>query len=183
MANQTHTMTRLLFLLPVVLLAACTPPSGGGDAAASDSADALFARNCETAMALIRDFDNEDIPAIRAHFADSARWRPTTFGKTEPASLEDKVNGWTKAFARYDFDLLTEDVRLLPGVNAESGKPDGSVRVYFDWELVRPATDSTEHKAVPITYYESWDFDADGKIWLTQIFGDETAAMQALNDL
>jgi len=180
-------MTRLLFLLPVVLLAACTPPSDGGhaDAAASDSADALFARNCETAMALIRDFDNEDIPAIRAHFADSARWRPTTFGKTEPASLDDKVNGWTKAFARYDFDLVTEaeDLRLLPGVNAQTGEPDGSVRVYFDWEAAIPATDSTERKAVTITYYESWDFDADGKIWLTQIFGDETAAMQALNDM
>ena len=170
-------MIRLLFLFPVVLFVACTPPAG------DVSADALFEKNCETAMALIRDFDNEDIPAIRAHFADSARWRPTTFGKTEPASLEDKVSGWTQAFSRYDFDLLTQDVALLPGVNAESGDPDGSVRVYFDWELVRPATDSTERKAVSITYYESWDFDADGKIWLTQIFGDETAAMQALNDM
>ena len=40
-----------------------------------------------------------------------------------------------------------------------------------------------ERKAVTIKYYESWDFDADGKIWLTQIFGDVTAAMQALNDM
>ena len=128
-------------------------------------------------------FDNEDIPAIRAHFADSARWRATTYGKTEPASLEDKVYGWTNAFAQYDFDLVTEDLRLLPGVNAQTGEPDGSVRVYFDWEAAIPATDSTERKAVTITYYESWDFDADGKIWLTQIFGDETAAMQALNGM
>lgn len=45
------------------------------------------------------------------------------------------------------------------------------------------APDSTERKAFTITYYESWDFDADGKIWLTQIFGDETAAMQALNGM
>ena len=165
--------------LPAFMLAACTPSAVGG----SSEAEVVFEQNCVTARALIRDFDNEDIPAIRAHFADSARWRPTAFGKTEPASLEDKVNGWTRAFAKYDFDLLTEDLRLLPGVNAQTGNPDGSVRVYFDWEAAIPATDSTERKAVTITYYESWDFDADGKIWLTQIFGDETAAMQALNGM
>ena len=97
--------------------------------------------------------------------------------------LEEKVSGWEGAFAKYDFDLVTEDVQLLPGVNADTKEPDGSVRVYFDWEAAIPATDSTERKAVTIKYYESWDFDADGKIWLTQIFGDVTAAMQALNDM
>ena len=96
--------------------------------------------------------------------------------------LEDKIQGWKKAFAKYDFNLVTEDLQLLPGVNAKTGLPDGSVRVYFDWEAVIPATDSTERKAVMIAYYESWDFDADGKIWLTQIYGDETAAMQTLNE-
>ena len=75
-----------LLLLPAFWLVACTPPAGGG----SSQADALFKQNCETARALIRDFDNEYIPAISAHFADSARWSPTTFGKTEPASLRTK---------------------------------------------------------------------------------------------
>lgn len=172
-------MKYLLYFFPALLLAACSSPAGDQ----RSDADALFAQNAETAMALIRDFDSENIDAIRSHFADSARWRPTTFGQTEPASLQDKVTGWTAAFAKYDFDLATEAPRLLPGVNAETGAPDGSVRVYFDWDVIRPATDSTERKSVTITYYESWDFDADGKIWLTQIFGDETAAMQALNGM
>lgn len=172
-------MKQLFFFLSVVVLASCAPAAEHNPQAA----DALFVRNAETARALIQDFDNEDIPAIRAHFSDSARWRPTVFGQTEPAFLEDKVTGWEAAFARYDFDLATEDVRLLPGVNAQTGAPDGSVRVYFDWDIVRPATDSTARKSVRITYYESWDFDADGKIWLTQIFGDETAAMQALKSM
>ena len=169
----------LFFSLPAFMLLACV----SSDVGTPSEADALFEQNCETARALVRDFDNEDIPAIRAHFADSARWGPTTFGKTEPASLEDKVQGWTHAFAKYDFDLVTEDMRLLPGVNAQTGLPDGSVRVYFDWEAAIPATDTTERKAVTISYYESWDFDAAGKIWLTQIYGDETEAMRVLNGL
>ena len=56
-------------------------------------------------MALIRDFDNEDIAAVRSHFADTAQWRPSAFGKTEPSFLEEKVSGWEGAFAKYDFDL------------------------------------------------------------------------------
>jgi len=172
-------MKHFAFLLPALLLVACTPPAEGG----SSQADAIFEKNSETAMALIRDFDNEDIAAVRSHFADTAQWRPSAFGKTEPSFLEEKVSGWEVAFAKYDFDLVTEDVQLLPGVNADTKEPDGSVRVYFDWEAAIPATDSTERKAVTIKYYESWDFDADGKIWLTQIFGDVTAAMQALNDM
>ena len=177
--SKTNPMKHFLFLLvPAFLLSACTPSSGGVES----KADVLFEQNCKTARALIRDFDAEDIPAIRAHFSDSARWRATTFGMTEPAMLEDKIQGWQKAFAKYDFNLVTEDLQLLPGVNAKTGLPDGSVRVYFDWEAVIPATDSTERKAAVIAYYESWDFDADGKIWLTQIYGDETAAMQTLNE-
>ena len=172
-------MKHLFFLFAAISIVACTSPAPGE----APNADALFNQNCETARALIRDFDSEDIAAIRSHFADSAVWRPTNFGQLDTVSLEDKVAGWTAAFATYDFDLVTKDLQLLPGVNVETKQPDGSVRVYFDWDLVRPATDTTERKSVTITYYESWDFDADGKIWLTQIFGDETAAMKALNDM
>jgi len=173
-------MNKFFFLLPAILMLACTPPS---DNVIVSEADALFAKNSETAMALIRDFDNEDLEGVRSHFADSAQWRATTFGKTEPATLEEKVKGWEVAWATYDFNLVTNDLQLLPGVNADTKEPDGSVRVYFDWDLVRPATDSTERKSVTLTYYESWDFDADGNIWLIQLFGDETAAMNALNDM
>ena len=160
-------------------MAACTSSLPGE---VSD-AEALFNQNCETARALIRDFDNEDIEAIRSHFADSARWRPTSLGELDAVSLEDKVSEWTAAFAMYDFDLATEELQFLPGVNPETRLPNGSVRTYFDWDLVRPSTDSTDRKSVTITYYESWDFDSDGKIWFTQVFGDATAAMKALNDM
>ena len=173
-------MNHNFLLLPAILMLACTPTS---DDASVGQADALFKKNSETALALIRDFDNENLEGVKSHFADSALWRPTTFGITEPTSLKDKMTEWEAAWPMYDFDLATTDLRLLPGVNAETNAPDGSVRVYFDWDLVRPATDSTQRKSVMVSYYESWDFDADGKIWLTQIYGDATAAMNALNDM
>ena len=167
-------------LSTALLLGSCSGPAQADGAA---KVDAMFAENCKTAEALIRDFDDEDLVAVQGHFADSAQWLPSMFGKSDTASLRDKVEGWKTAWATYDFNLLTEEVVLLPGVNADTKEVDGSVRVYFDWELVRPATDSTDRKAVQVSYYESWDFDAAGKIWLTQIYGDATAAMQALNDM
>ena len=173
-------MKHNFFLLPTILMFACTSSS---EERSISKADALFIKNSETAMALIRDFDNEDLEGVRSHFADSAQWRPTTFGETKLATLEDKMKGWEAAWAIYDFDLATPDLQLLPGVDGVTKKPNGSVRVYFDWNLVRPATDSTERKSVKLSYYESWDFDADGKIWMTQIFADKTAAMKALNDM
>ena len=178
--KHQNNMNQYYFLLPAMLMLACTPPSDDGSMGEVNS---LFAKNSETAMALIRDFDNEDLDGVRSHFADSARWRQTTFGKIEPTTIEDQMKGWEEAWKIYDFDLATNDFHLLPGVDSDTKKPDGSVRVYFDWDLVRPATDSTERKSVKLSYYESWDFDADGKIWLTQIFGDATAAMNALNDM
>jgi len=60
--------------------------------------------------------------------------------------------------------------------------PDGSVRVYFDWRYTKPATDSTEARTVDLSLYEAWEFDADGRIWLTQLYGDIGATIRALND-
>jgi hypothetical protein len=171
-------MKHIFPLAALFVLASCTPPSDAGHS----SSNGVFTRNCETAMALIQDFDNEDLSAVKAHFADSAVWLPTALGMTDTANLGDKVERWEKAWAEYDFNLASEEVRLLPGVNSETKQADGSVRVYFDWDLVRSATDSTEEKTVTVAYYESWDFNADGKIWLTQVYGDETAAMAALNE-
>ena len=47
----------------------------------------------------------------------------------------------------YDFKLLTDPINLLPGVNADTRLPDGSVRHYSDWQVTLSATDSTEAKS------------------------------------
>jgi hypothetical protein len=46
------------------------------------------------------------------------------------------------------------------------------VRYYGDWQITIPATDSTEARSGVIKYYESFDFDDDGKIIYQQGYGD-----------
>lgn len=59
---------------------------------------------------------------------------------------------------------------------------DRSVRGYFKWNITKPATDSTEEKSVDVKIYESFDFNAEGKIDWTQVYANMQAAYAALED-
>jgi len=175
--DQNWTMKRSYFLLPLLYLG-CSPVAD--HAGALTDADALFERNAATARQLIFDFEQEREEA-KVHFADSAVWTPTRHGQTDTIPLEQAWSGWKRMWAAYDLELLSELV-LLPGVDPETKEPDGSVRVYFDWRYTKPATDSTVARTADLSLYEAWEFDADGKIWMTQLYGDIGATIAALND-
>ena len=83
-------------------------------------------------------------------------------------------------WATFDFKLLTSPPVLLPGVNAQTKLADGSVRHYCSWEVTLPATDSTAAKSGVIKLYESYDFDAEGKIRYQQVYGDFGGLMNYL---
>ena len=69
---------------------------------------------------------------------------------------------------------------FLPGVNSLTKEVDGSVRIYSTWEISTAKTDSTEAKSGRLKMYESYDFDADGKILYQQGYGDFTGLMNYL---
>ena len=169
-----HTLRIFLFASTLMMLG-CTQP-----APAADDSRQLFERNAATARQLILDFDAESDAAL-AHFADSAIWTPTRFGQTDTVPLEQAWAGWKRMWAAYDLELLS-DLVLLPGVDPKTKTPDGSVRVYFDWRYTKPATDSTEQRVADLSLYEAWEFNEDGKIWMTQLYGDIGATIAALNE-
>ena len=82
----------------------------------------------------------------------------------------------------FDFEIATDSLNLLPGVNAQTHETDGSVRHYTDWKVIRPATDSTEAKSAIVKIYESFDFDENGKITYQQSYGDFGGMMEVLED-
>ncbi len=89
---------------------------------------------------------------------------------------------WDKQmFATYDFNITTEPVNLLPGVNIDTKKMDGSVRFYVEWEITNTATDSTEAKSGNIQMYHAYVFNEEGKITLTLTYGDFGGLMGYLN--
>ena len=59
---------------------------------------------------------------------------------------------------------------------------DGSVRGYFEWRISKDATDSTEAKSVLVKVYESFDFNPEGEIIYTQVYGNLAAGYAYLDE-
>ena len=83
--------------------------------------------------------------------------------------------------AKYDLEIVSGTLVLLPGVNVDTKLADGSVRYYADWKGTLPATDSTEAKSGAVKWYESFDFDEEGKIIFQQSYGDARGLILYLN--
>ncbi len=148
-----------------------------------NSANELFEKNSKTALKSMLDWESES-PDYTI-YADDAVAYNTYFGAEKDSMMihSDEVKEQDKSFlAKYDFELLTNPPIFLPGVNSVTKKPDGSVRYYGTWRVTLSATDSTEAKTGVIKLYESFDFDADGKIAVQQGYGDYSGLMMYLNE-
>jgi hypothetical protein len=155
----------------------------GCKAEPDNSAYELFEENSKVALKSITDWENETLDY--SIFAEDAIALNTYFGSKVDTVLihSEEVKAEDKAFlAKYDFKFLSKPVQFLPGVNAETKLPDGSVRYYGEWEVTLPATDSTEAKSAKIKTYNSLDFDENGKIIYTQGYGDYSGIMMYLNE-
>lgn len=149
----------------------------------ANEANELFEKNSETVLKSISDWENETLDY--SIFAENSISLNTYFGAEVDTVLvhSEESKASDKAFLeRYDFKFMTNPPVLLPGVNADTKLPDGSVRYYGAWEVTLPATDSTEAKSGIIKLYNSFDFDENGKILYQQGYGDYTGLMTYLND-
>jgi len=140
------------------------------EAGVDNSADEAFEKNSQTVMANMHNWQNETMDY--SQYAADFVMRGTGYGESDSISLDDMMKMDKEFFAGYDFKIVSDSINLLPGVNAETKKADGSVRHYTDWEVTLSATDSTEAKSGVIKLYESFDFNEEGKIIFQQVYGD-----------
>lgn len=144
-----------------------------------NSANEAFEKNSKTVMATIQNWQNET--PDYSMYSDKFVMRDTGINGKDSLNLADMMENDKMLFKNYDFKFL-DSIVLLPGVNKDTKQPDGSVRYYGNWEVTIPATDSIEAKSAVLKYYESFDFDADGKIIYQQGYGDFGGLMDALHD-
>ena len=133
-------------------------------------AKAVFDKNCQTVADYLDAFCKEDLDH-RAFFAEEYWSIPTYYGNQDTLFLEDIISGDQEMFKIFDFEVVDE-LNLLPGVNAETKEMDGSVRHYNRLKLIIPGTDSSEAVEMVFPFYESYDFDENGKILFYQAYGD-----------
>lgn len=165
--------TIFYYLIAGVLLMGCQP-------APDNSVQEAFENNSKTALANLEGFESENVDY--SMYAKDAILRQVVFGaEKDSMSLSEMKQSDKEMWARFDLKILTKPIVMLPGVNPDTRKADGSVRHYTDWEVTLPATDSTEARSGVIQLYESYDFDAEGQITVQQVYGDFSGLMMYLN--
>lgn len=138
-----------------------------------------FETNSKTVISNLKGWQNENID-YSMYSADFVML-DTGFGaQKDTVSLEEMKMYDKQMWENFDFKLLSDPPVLLPGVNTETRKMDGSVRHYSNWQVTLPATDSTEARSGAIKLYESFDFDQEGKIIYQQVYGDFSGLMNYL---
>lgn len=144
-----------------------------------NSANVAFEKNSKTVLANIEGWQNENTDY--SVYAKDFAMLETGFGAPKDSlNLEEMKASDKQMWAMFNFKLLNAPPVLLPGVNTNTKLPDGSVRHYSTWEVTVPATDSTAAKSGVIRLYESFDFDAEGKIRYQQVYGDFGGLMNYL---
>ena len=144
-----------------------------------NSAQEAFEKNSKTVLANLEGWQNENLDY--SMYSKDFVMNDTGFNGKDSLSLDEVMKSDKELWKNYDFKLLENPVVLLPGVNSDTKKPDGSVRYYGNWQVTIPATDSTEARSGVIKFYESFDFDADGKIIYQQGYGDFGGLMMYLH--
>ncbi|MEJ6588302.1 MAG: hypothetical protein QNL43_00735 [Crocinitomicaceae bacterium] len=134
-----------------------------------------FEKNSATVLAYLNGFQKESLD-YDALFSENAIMLNTKIGATIDSIPIADIKLMDQAeWDLYDFEILGE-INLLPGVNSETKKVDGSVRYYGTWRTTKAATDSTPEIQTDVRLYESFDFDEAGKIRYQQFYGDLTAS-------
>ena len=141
--------------------------------AKSSDAKATFEKNSNTMQILFDSYANESVEY--SHFADDVVFRGTLLGSPDSLGL-DEIKGIHKEFfAKYDVKHMAP-FNYLQGVNAQTGKADGSVRMYYAMEV----TNTTNDKSVVVPIYESFDFNEEGKATFVQWYCDWTASLESI---
>ena len=154
------------------LFFSCTP--------SATDASATFEANSATIAQVFADFEAES-DEFFTHFNADAVWRGTGLNAPDTVTLEQVTAKYKAAWAKYDYELISP-TNFLPGVNPQTKAVDGSVRGYFEWNISKAATDSTEAKSVRVKVYESFDFNPEGEIMYTQVYGNLIAGYTYLDE-
>ena len=167
-------MRKTIYLLCVVIFTSACNSEVSVDVT-YDNVSKIFEKNCETVIAYEEAFCQENID-YEKFYSENAVIKGTILGDKDSMYVADRKVAHQALWQKYDFSMSPLDP--LPGVNLETKKMDGSVRMYFDITITLTKTG----KSVTIPMYNSFDFDDEGKILYLQYYGDFTAAFLSLEE-
>ena len=118
---------------------------------------AEFEKNTEAAKAFFKLHEQEDAETMFNYLHEDMQWHMPIYGM-DMGGIEEVKAAILGYQAEFD-NMRFEADYWLPGVDTETGEPDGSTRVYGTWY----STHTTSGKEAKLTSYHSFEFK-DGKI-------------------
>jgi ketosteroid isomerase-like protein len=117
-----------------------------------------FEKNTEIAKAYLKLHEEENAEAMFEYLHPEMEWHMPVYGMDmgDIEDVKEAIRGYQSEFNNMKF---TADY-WLPGVNTETGIPDGSTRVYGTWT----STHASTGKETSLTTYHSFEFN-EGKIF------------------
>ena len=166
-------MKKTIYLLNVILFVSACNTEVAVEVT-NDKESEIFEKNCETVRLYESAFCQESID-YEKFYSDNAIIKGTTLGAKDSMNVADRKAAHQEMWQKYDFSI-SQPLNLLPGVNPETKKMDGSVRMYFNLTI----TLTENENSITIPMYESYDFDDEGKILFMQYYGDLTSSILSL---
>ena len=121
-------MKDFIYLLSIIFIfSACN--SEMSVESTTDNVTKIFEKNCETVISYEAAFCEENID-YEKFYSDKAIIKGTMLGDNDSMYVADRKTAHQELWKKYDFSMSPLDP--LPGVNPETKKMDGSVRMYFD---------------------------------------------------
>jgi len=145
--NNTFIMKKLLFVTLISVFISC-----------SQGINPDFDANVESVKTFLELQGTEaDLQAQLNLVHKDLQWRPAFHGSPQIGKEEfgEYLKGWHDTME----DVVYTPANYLPGVLAETGLPDGSVRSYGKWTGIHSETG----KSWELISYHTWDFK-DGLI-------------------
>ena len=166
-----------LFLITILSLFACTPKQNETSSSADDAAMADFKENSKIILAGFEAFTKNDTITFKDNMSDTAKINGAAYGGEAivgKAVYTQRLTDLHKIFT----NIKANDIKLLPGVDTLTFKPDGGVRAY-----VRMTDDAIANGAkLEHKFYGVYAVNTDHKITNVDEYMDITGAIKAATE-
>ena len=163
-----------LLLITTVSLFAFTPKQNDNSSNTDDAAMADFKENSKIILAGFEAFTKNDTTTFKENMSDTAKINGAAYGGEAivgKAVYTERLAGLHKIFT----NIKANDIKLLPGVDEVTFRPNGEVRAY-----VRMTDDAIANGAkIEHKFYGVYQFNKDHKITNVDEYMDITGAINA----
>ncbi|MEI7669900.1 MAG: hypothetical protein WCJ33_07450 [Pseudomonadota bacterium] len=168
----------MLLLITTMTLFACNPKQNETASSSDEAAMADFKENSKVVLAGFEAFTKNDTVTLNDNVSDTAKIYGPAYGKEALASKAvhlQRLAGFHKIFT----NIKANDIKLLPGVDEVTFRPNGDVRAY-----VRMTNDGIANGAkIEHKFYGVYQFNKEHKIIFADEYMDITGAVKAATEV